>query len=218
MTYGADEVQKKLRQELEHYLITQYLAKTSVLVEALKGRLDDEGILYQAPYIEAAPAYETVPDGIAHADLPAWLKTLFAALQEKHLGVYPAPFRHQIQALEAATKGRDLFVATGTGSGKTECFLWPLLAKLAERRRDGLGARRDVSGRRRVVHAGERVLLHAPLLQKHLCHPAVFPRYPDVGGAVEHPEAVSLVAADGFAGRHAVLAAYVKIFHAQISP
>ena len=136
MTYGADEVQKKLRQELEHYLITQYLAKTSVLVEALKGRLDDEGILYQAPYIEAAPAYETVPDGIAHADLPAWLKTLFAALQEKHLGVYPAPFRHQIQALEAATKGRDLFVATGTGSGKTECFLWPLLAKLAGEARE----------------------------------------------------------------------------------
>ena len=25
--------------------------------------------------------------------------------------------------------GRDLFVSTGTGSGKTECFLWPIIAK-----------------------------------------------------------------------------------------
>lgn len=34
--------------------------------------------------------------------------------------------------MESAHKGKDLFVATGTGSGKTECFLWPMMAKLAE--------------------------------------------------------------------------------------
>src|SRR5699024_12388910 len=26
----------------------------------------------------------------------------------------------------------DIFVSTGTGSGKTECFLWPLLVKIAK--------------------------------------------------------------------------------------
>ena len=44
---------------------------------------------------------------------------------------WSSPFVHQMQALEAATAGRDLFVSTGTGSGKTECFMLPLLAKLA---------------------------------------------------------------------------------------
>lgn len=131
MTYGADNVQRELRHELERYITTQYLSKTPVLVEALKDRLDDEGILYRTPYIEAAPAYVAKPNGIEEANLPAWLKTFFSALAKAHLGVYPAPFSHQIQALEAAVRGRDLFVATGTGSGKTECFLWPLLAKLA---------------------------------------------------------------------------------------
>lgn len=25
---------------------------------------------------------------------------------------------------------KELFVATGTGSGKTECFMWPMVTKL----------------------------------------------------------------------------------------
>ena len=112
MTYGADNVQRELRHELERYITTQYLSKTPVLVEALKDRLDDEGILYRTPYIEAAPAYVAKPNGIEEANLPAWLKTFFSALAKAHLGVYPAPFSHQIQALEAAVRGRDLFVAT----------------------------------------------------------------------------------------------------------
>lgn len=29
------------------------------------------------------------------------------------------------RALEAAYEGRDLFVSTGAGSGKTECFMCP---------------------------------------------------------------------------------------------
>ena len=51
-------------------------------------------------------------------------------MADAKLGVYTSPFKHQIDALETAVQGKDLFVATGTGSGKTECFMWPILAKL----------------------------------------------------------------------------------------
>ena len=34
-----------------------------------------------------------------------------------------------MKALEYFLSGRDLFVSTGTGSGKTECFLWPIISK-----------------------------------------------------------------------------------------
>ena len=42
------------------------------------------------------------------------------------------PYRHQRIAHQrldsnAAHGGRSTIVATGTGSGKTECFLWPIL-------------------------------------------------------------------------------------------
>lgn len=38
------------------------------------------------------------------------------------------PHAHQDQAWQRLEAGRSTLVATGTGSGKTECFLWPILA------------------------------------------------------------------------------------------
>ena len=131
MSNGANSVHRQLRLELENYIKSQYFGKSPILMSAINTRLDNEGLLYQRPYIESSPAYKTENNGIQNADIPSWMKMYFSRLSEAGVGVYPAPFVHQVKALEAAIKGVDLFVATGTGSGKTECFMWPLMAKLA---------------------------------------------------------------------------------------
>ena len=131
MSNGAYSVHKQLRMELENYIKAQYLGKSPLLLSALGDQLDTEGILYQKPYIESSPAYQTVADGIGQSDIPEWLKQYFKALTDAGLGVYADPFQHQVQALSSSISGKDLFVATGTGSGKTECFMWPIMAKLA---------------------------------------------------------------------------------------
>ena len=48
----------------------------------------------------------------------------------KDQGVFFDPYVHQVQAMKAWSKGADLIVSTGTGSGKTECFLWPIVGHL----------------------------------------------------------------------------------------
>ena len=131
MSNGANFVHKQLRSELEDYIKSQYFGKSPLLLSAVSHRLDGEGLLYQKPYIESSPAYKSEFNGIQKSDIPAWLKDYFDKFSRAGLGVYSAPFLHQIKALEAAVAGKDLFVATGTGSGKTECFMWPLMAKLA---------------------------------------------------------------------------------------
>ena len=136
MSYGANSIHRQLRTKLEDYIKSQYFGKSPLLLSAINDRLDEEGLLYQKPYIESSPVYQSVPNGIQTSSLPDWMKGFFAQLSEKNLGVFPSPFVHQIQALEAACSGRDVFVSTGTGSGKTECFLWPLLAKLAAEAHD----------------------------------------------------------------------------------
>jgi DEAD/DEAH box helicase domain-containing protein len=40
------------------------------------------------------------------------------------------PYRHQLQAFQAAREGRSYIVTSGTGSGKTECFMIPILDDL----------------------------------------------------------------------------------------
>lgn len=137
MANGANAVHIKLRQALENYIKSQYFGKSPILLSALQGKLDQEGVLYQKPYIESSPAYKSKENGIQNSEkLPDWLKSYFTKLSHAKLGVYPAPFCHQISALEAAQSGQDLFVSTGTGSGKTECFMWPLMAKLVEEARN----------------------------------------------------------------------------------
>ncbi len=136
MTNGANFVHKQLRTELKEYIKSQYFGKSPLLLSAISSQLDDEGLLYRKPFIESSPAYKSQYGGIQYTDLPEWMKDYFEKLAEAGIGVHKSPFLHQIKALETAVAGKDLFVATGTGSGKTECFMWPLMAKLASEARN----------------------------------------------------------------------------------
>lgn len=131
MANGANSIHKHLRTELGNYIKSQYFGKSPILLNSVVNDLDSEGLLYQKPFIESSPSYKSTMNGIKQADIPKWLRDFFSELGDAGLGVYQSPFNHQIIALEKAYQGEDLFVSTGTGSGKTECFMWPLLAKLA---------------------------------------------------------------------------------------
>lgn len=137
MSNGANGVHLKLREALTSYIQSQYFGKSPVLLEAIRDKLNQEGVLYQKPYVESSHAYKSTPNGIQlSTKLPDWLKGFFKALSDANFGVYPSPFCHQISSLEMVFEGHDLFVSTGTGSGKTECFMWPLMAKLATEARN----------------------------------------------------------------------------------
>ena len=130
MHKGAYHVHETLKNDLIHYLKSQYLGQSEVLLQACAGQMAKPGNLWSRPYIESSPAYESIENGIALSAIPDHLKFFFSELAQKRLGVYATPFRHQVEALENAYMGKDLFVSTGTGSGKTECFMWPILARL----------------------------------------------------------------------------------------
>lgn len=136
MTNGANSVHEELKRELLQYIKTQYLSKSDILLDTVGPRLNEEGILFQKPYIESSPAYKSVPNGLHKLKIDDWKIDFLSDLSSKGLGVFSSPFLHQMQALEAVENGKDLFVSTGTGSGKTECFMWPLLLKLAKEARN----------------------------------------------------------------------------------
>lgn len=135
MSEGILGFHEILKGALKDYIFT-YLRRSPVLLDALKGRLDDEGVLFREPYVESSAEYEKVLDGITFANIPLWMRDFFSCLAEDKLGVYSSPFQHQIKALEKFVEGKDLFISTGTGSGKTECFLWPLMATLLREAHD----------------------------------------------------------------------------------
>lgn len=136
MANGANSVHLELKRELENYIRSQYFGKSPILLSAVSEQLEQEGVLYQKPYIESSPAYKTVNEGFTNAEIPEWVKNYLVDLSNAKLGVHKTPFVHQLAALENAWVGKDLFVSTGTGSGKTECFMWPIMTKLAAEAKD----------------------------------------------------------------------------------
>ena len=129
-------IHERIKQELQYYIRSQYFGKSPLLLEAFEKEFEKKGVLYQTPYLESPAVYKKADNGMNALSAPDWLKNFFGRLAESGLGVYPTPYEHQIQALQAFLDGKDTLVSTGTGSGKTECFMWPLLAKLAEEARN----------------------------------------------------------------------------------
>jgi DEAD/DEAH box helicase domain-containing protein len=95
--------------------------------------LQQPGILSQPPLIEPVPIYPSSGRDLQTAakQLPVKyhdLAQLGKMLFEGGIELY----QHQWESLESVLiNQKDLVVTTGTGSGKTECFLLPLLAHLA---------------------------------------------------------------------------------------
>ena len=53
MINGANSVHNELINELKKYIKSQYLGKSELLLNVIGERLDEEGVLYQKPYIES---------------------------------------------------------------------------------------------------------------------------------------------------------------------
>lgn len=133
--YSIQSTHLALKQKMLDYIRTVYLGKNDALRLACEKDLESVEVLYQAPYIEANQAYVVENAGIKNLQVSENRKVLKQALvdlSKYKLGVFENPYLHQIKAVKAFADGKDVFVATGTGSGKTECFMWPMISKLIE--------------------------------------------------------------------------------------
>ena len=138
---GVHEYYSSIKSRLYDYIKSDYLANSETLLlyaDDLLGGLESENTnISREPYIETAASYKKIPDGIRTlVNVDDGVKSTLLRLVEANVGIFPSPFKHQIDALEAYAAGKDLFVSTGTGSGKTECFLWPIMAKSIEEARN----------------------------------------------------------------------------------
>lgn len=132
-TNGVQQYYQEIRNRLKNYIKSDYLANSETLLlyaeDILGNDCNDDINIAKEPYIETSSSYKKVIDGIKIADIPENVREVLLKLVNANLGIYSTPFEHQVRALTGALDGKDLFVSTGTGSGKTECFLWTIIAR-----------------------------------------------------------------------------------------
>ncbi len=142
MALTIEETVRQLHQELQDYIEAAYHISHPVLLEQRQKILQKLGVIHQSPYLESTPRYKT-GDQFRDLGLEKAALEIFAAVSEADgepdLLIHDPPYQHQSESVKLAlADGQSLIVMTGTGSGKTECFLLPILGKLAiEAKRSG---------------------------------------------------------------------------------
>lgn len=132
---------EELRELYLKYLDSSLPFRDERLVAERRRLLEGPGGVYREPLIELLPRYPT-DASLREVCIRLGLSPEFADFAERGLFPNPALYRHQAEALEAvACERRHLVVTTGTGSGKTECFLLPIFEALV-RESAGWGLRR----------------------------------------------------------------------------
>lgn len=116
-----------VRKRYENYLKTSFFFKDPKLRASFEAALQKSDSLLKGPFPEPARSFKKGQSARALAGecFPGESGDLLPALLEHPL------YLHQERAVRAAhVNGRNLVVATGTASGKTECFLYPILFEL----------------------------------------------------------------------------------------
>ncbi|MCV0371876.1 DEAD/DEAH box helicase, partial [Filomicrobium sp.] len=130
------ETVSEIRSALRNYIEATYHIGHPALVRQRRALLEREGVVHRPPYLESTPRY-TPGRRFSELDIPEPAKALFASMANStghpmRSLVFDPPYSHQAEALEAISRDRQsVVITTGTGSGKTEAFLFPTLAKLA---------------------------------------------------------------------------------------
>lgn len=132
---------QQLHSALCDYIEATYHISAKSLIEQRKRLLNQPGVIYQVPYLESTPRYQTGETFSDIAGLPsAALEAFHTLSQTENDGeqiIYDPPYHHQSEAIkESLIQGRNLMIMTGTGSGKTEAFLLPILGKLAHQAKE----------------------------------------------------------------------------------
>lgn len=129
---------RQVEERYQRYLKTMFYFRDPVLRESFAQALAS-GHLSQGPFLEATPIFKK-------GDPPRTLlpRLLGSAPDEGFIKALEGDrplHQHQHRAIERVDQGHNVIVATGTGSGKTEAFLYPILLHLYRQHRTGdLGA------------------------------------------------------------------------------
>jgi DEAD/DEAH box helicase domain-containing protein len=116
------------------YIKSAFPLRYRALADERDALLQRPGILSQPPLVEPVPIYPSSGMNLSAAanQLPSEYHNL-GQLGQMIFDPGVQLYQHQWESLrEVLVNQRDLVVTTGTGSGKTECFLLPLLAQLAK--------------------------------------------------------------------------------------
>ncbi len=126
MSFSPIGASKAIGESYRRYLSTIFQIADAQYQAQFENELNQTQDFSKGPYLDVTDAFQkgqTVTDLIREGKLPN-------AFSRLNVHQDRALYRHQEAAITKIGEGKNLIVSTGTGSGKTESFLYPILAEL----------------------------------------------------------------------------------------
>ncbi len=134
MSFKVIDSAKNITAQYKRYLSTMFDIADPEYRRQFRDRLDNSLSLAKGPYLDVIDSFkkgrsvkQLIEAGILSKDfehIPSLYKI-------------PGLYAHQEKAILKASEGKNLIVTTGTGSGKTECFLIPIIDALMKEKEQG---------------------------------------------------------------------------------
>lgn len=128
--YGA------MQEGIKRYITSAFGTNSPSFEKERRELLDRDGVLFQEAFVEPVPSYafgkklseldQNDLHGLSRKGVEAFRKIVGAGLFKGDFNLY----KHQQSMLVNSLAGKHCVVVTGTGSGKTESFLLPVLANI----------------------------------------------------------------------------------------
>ena len=134
-------ISQSIQQDYERYIETAFPIQNASLSNQFRTLVRQHRFLVRGPYLEATPPFEkgrTIREMMAAGILCQGAVELDGPGFPKY--GYPIDrklYKHQEEAIAKVRMRRNVVVATGTGSGKTEAFLLPIIDYLLREREAG---------------------------------------------------------------------------------
>jgi len=124
----------QVQQSYLRYLMTTFEIGDENLKQAFQKELNRDSGYIKGPYLEATPPFRL---GRTLRELVLASEFSSAWLDVPSIPIDRALYLHQDRAIQKIRLGRNVIVSTGTGSGKTESFLYPIIDSLMREHEKG---------------------------------------------------------------------------------
>ena len=158
--FNPAEASNRIKEEFIDYISTTFSIADKKYDELFREKLSGHGVISKGPLVDIKDIFKS-GNTLASLCKDNILSPLFTKLEsdkpndEKHKRKLPLErplYLHQEKAIDViTTKKNNAVVTTGTGSGKTECFLIPVINELLREIEEG------------TLKAGVRALLIYPM-------------------------------------------------------
>lgn len=148
MIFRPTESSKNITDFYREYLLTTFSTNNTKYNDQLRAALNNDEVLAKGPFISISDPYKK---GVTLRDLANEGIVSSELLKMQSFHPDRSLYLHQEEAVRKDFAGKNLVITTGTGSGKTESFLIPLINELMKEKEAG------------TLSAGVRALIIYPM-------------------------------------------------------